>query len=273
MPDPRFDVLVLAGRRDPNDELARAAGAPHRALLEIAGEPMLLRVLTTLERHPKTATLLLCSDSRDLVEAVPELANMIAERRVEWISAAPSPSRSVLAGIDALSQRDTGRPLLVTTADHALLDHEMLDFFFAAAMRSQADVLVGLVPETLLAARFPEARRTYLPLRGERYSGANLFAFMTPSARNVAVFWRRAEHDRKQPWKMVSRFGFVSLLLFVLRRLDLEAAFGRVSKSAGARVEAVEIPIAEAAVDVDKLSDWKLVNQILADRAVHESRN
>jgi len=263
--NPRFDVLVLAGRRDPNDELARATGAPHRVLLEIAGEPMLVRVLTTLACHPAVANLLVCSDSGDLLGQVPQLANMIAQRRVEPIEAAASLSRSVLTGIDLLAARDASRPLLVTTADHALLDHEMLDFFFEAATRSQADLVLGLVPESVVARRFPDVQRTYLPFRDERYSGANLFAFMTPAARKAAVFWQRAENDRKHPWKMVRHFGVLPSLRFALRRLRLAEAFRHVSKTVGARIEAVSIPIAEAAVDVDKLSDWKLVNQILAD--------
>ena len=39
---------MLAGRRSGNDPLAEAAGAPHRALLDIEGEPMLLRVIRRL---------------------------------------------------------------------------------------------------------------------------------------------------------------------------------------------------------------------------------
>jgi hypothetical protein len=181
-----------------------------------------------------------------------------------------SPSRSVIAGIDALAARlssgEIGNPLFVTTADHALLDRAMLDYFFAAASRSGADAAVGLVSRSLIAARFPDAKRTYLPFRGERYSGANLFAFMNPAARNVVLFWRSAEQHRKKPWRMVSSFGFISLLLFLSRRLDLAAAFRRVSRAMGATVAAVEMPMAEAAVDVDKVSDWQLVNRIFAER-------
>ena len=65
---------------------------------------------------------------------------------------------------------------------------------------------------------------------------------------------------------MASRFGWISLLLFLLRRLDLEAAFERVSHAMGARVIAIEMPMAEAAVDVDKLSDWELVKKIFDER-------
>lgn len=271
MSSPRFDVLVLAGRRDANDELAKAAGATHRALLDIAGEPMLVRVLTTLASHDRTDTILLCSDAPDLLQDVPQIASMVSSSQVELLPAAQTPSRSVLAGIDALATRrpasGPAKPLLVTTADHALLDHAMLDYFFDAASRSNADAAVALVSGSVIARRFPEAKRTYLHFRGERYSGANLFAFMNPTARNVALFWRAAEQHRKQPWRMVSKFGLVSLLLFLFRRLDLASAFRRASIAMEASVEAVVMPMAEAAVDVDKLSDWKLVNHIFEQRA------
>jgi GTP:adenosylcobinamide-phosphate guanylyltransferase len=271
MSDLRFDVLVLAGRRDANDELAKAAGATHRALLDIAGEPMLVRVLATLIAHDRTDAILLCTDAPDVLQDVPLIAEMLERSQVRFFPAQASPSRSVLAGIDALassrSAGETDNPLLVTTADHALLDHAMLDYFFAAACRSGADASVGLVSRSLIAERFPNAKRTYLPFRGERYSGANLFAFMNPSARNVVLFWRSAEQHRKQPWRMVSKFGLLSLLLFISRRLDLASAFRRVSDVMGATVAAVEMPTAEAAVDVDKVSDWQLVNRIFEERA------
>lgn len=268
MPDSRFDVLVLAGRRDANDELAKAAGATHRALLDVAGEPMLLRVLRTLASHERIDIILLCSDAAELLQEVPAIAKLIAEGRVQLLPAAESPSRSVLAGIDSLNARDMNtKPLLVTTADHALLDHAMLDFFLDAASVSHADVALAMVSETIISKRFPDVRRTYLPFRGERYSGANLFAFMNPDARKVAAFWRTAEEHRKQPWRMVSQFGLLSLVLFLLRRLDLRSAFERVSKAVAATVVAIEMPMAEAAVDVDKVSDWRLVNQVLEEES------
>lgn len=268
MPSQCFDVLVLAGRRDSNDELARAAGASHRALLDIAGVPMVARMLLTLASYPRTGAILLCSDAPDLMTSVPEVAELVAQSRVRLLPAKESPSLSVLAGLEAFAgEAAAGNPVLVTTADHALLDHAMLDHFLDAACRGGADLLVGLVSETLIAERFPDAKRTYVPFRGGRYSGANLFAFMNPAAREMARFWRNAERHRKRPWRMVSTFGLVSLLLFIARRLDLASAFRRVSDLVGVEVAAVLMPTAEAAVDVDKLSDWELVNEIFAERA------
>jgi hypothetical protein len=119
----------------------------------------------------------------------------------------------------------------------------------------------------VIQARFPEARRTYLRFRDEAYSGANLFLFRTPQARDAALFWRRVESQRKQPWRIARAFGLTNLALFLTRRLDLTGAFERVSRVVGIRVRAIELLQAEAAVDVDKLADLILVREILKARA------
>ena len=43
-----LSALVLAGRRGPDDPLADAHGASHRALLPVGGVPMVLRVVRSL---------------------------------------------------------------------------------------------------------------------------------------------------------------------------------------------------------------------------------
>ena len=75
------------------------------------------------------------------------------------------------------------------------------------------------------------------------------------------------------PWRLVATFGLSSLLLFLLRRLDLAEAFARASEILDVDVRAIELPWAEAAVDVDKVSDWRLVNEILADAASSSARD
>jgi len=172
--------------------------------------------------------------------------------------------------LDVLEGPADGEPVLVVTADHALLSSEMIDTFARAAAAESADVLVGLVAESLVRARFPDATRTFLRLRGGGYKGANLFAFRTPEARRAAAFWVRAEQFRKQPWRLVGALGPTALLLFVLGRLDVDAAFERLSRAAGARVRPIPLPYPEAAIDVDKPADLDLVCRILAE---DDSRN
>ena len=257
----RPSALVLAGSRDEGDPLARAQGVRHRALLRVAGVPMLLRVVRTLQQTEGFGQLYVSIDDPDALGDVPELAERVAAGELAVHRSLSSPSRSVL---DLLEKLGESTPVLVTTADHALLSPQIVRRFLDAAEASAADLLVGLVERSVIEARFPESTRTYLRLRDAGYSGANLFAFRTAAARRAAEFWLRAESLRKRPWRLVSTFGPVSLLLFLLRRLDLESAFERASRVIGARVEAVALPFAEAAIDVDRPSDLELVERLLS---------
>lgn len=256
-----FSALILAGRRGPQDPLAASRGATHRALLPVAGVPMLVRVVRTL-RAAGLTRLHVSIDAPELLEVLPELAALRRAGALQLHPSASSPSRSVAAVLAS----DAMLPCLVTTADHALLTPAMVEHFLAEACASQADLLIGMVAASLVQAQHPETQRTYLRLRGESWSGANLFAFRTPAARRAADFYVRAERFRKQPWRLVAAIGPSLLVLYALGRLDLDGALARGSRVLGARLRAVRMPHAEAAIDVDREGDLVLAERILRAR-------
>lgn len=254
-------ALVLAGSRGPSDPLALSQGARHRALLEVGGTPMLVRVLRALRATPGMGRITVSIEEPSALASLPELDALVRDGALAIHRSLPSPSRSVQ---DVLARQPAERPLLVTTADHALLRPEIVERFLADAERSGADLAIGLVAARLLRARFPDSKRTFLRFRDDGYSGANLFLFRTPRAREAAAFWVRAERFRKRPWRLVSTFGPVALGLFLFRRLDLDQALERASRTIGARVAAIRLPFAEAAVDVDKPADLELARSLAA---------
>jgi GTP:adenosylcobinamide-phosphate guanylyltransferase len=254
-------ALILAGSRGSSDPLAHSEGVRHRALLEVGGEPMLLRVVRALRATPGLGPVTVSIGEPAALDAVAELADLRRQGVLAVHRSLASPSRSVLDVLDGLP---TGRALLVTTADHALLCAEIVERFLAEGEASGADLAIGLVAARCLRARFPTSRRTLVPFRDESYSGANLFLFRTPRARRAAAFWVRAERFRKRPWRLVGAFGPVSLALFLLRRLDLDAALARASRAVGARIAAVRLPFAEAAIDVDRPADLALARKLVA---------
>lgn len=264
-------ALVLAGRRSSGDAIADGIGLRHRALLPIAGVPMLERVVDAIERSGVASSVTVSSDDPQVVYATPLLARLAAEDRgfLFFHRSASSPAASVA---DFLASVGHGEPVFATTADHPLLTPEIIGWFVARASASPADVVVGLVPASVYRRRFPDQPRTFLRLRGEQYSGANLFLLRTPAAVAVPRFWTRAEAHRKTPWKLVRVFGLSNLVSFLLRRFDLEAALERASDVIGARIEALELPFAEAALDVDKEADRVAVEAVFAERA-QESRS
>jgi GTP:adenosylcobinamide-phosphate guanylyltransferase len=263
-----YNALVLAGRRSSTDPLAEARGETHRALLEVVGVPMLVRVVRALRASSSVDRIAVSIDDPGALEVAPELRKLKACGEIVHHSSLSSPSRSVQ---DALNDRLLGDRVLVTTADHALLTPKIIDHFAACAEQSDADVAVGVVAESVIRASYPSTTRTYLRFRDGGYSGANLFAFRSQQALRAAEFWVRAEDFRKQPWRLASAFGPMTLLLFATRRLSLEEALERASRAIGCRIRAVSLPFAEAAIDVDRPSDLELVSEILAARG--ESAN
>ena len=76
------------------------------------------------------------------------------------------------------------------------------------------------------------------------------------------------EQERKRPWRLVGAFGVWPLALYLCGRLSLDDAMERASAVMGARAAAVRLPVAEAAIDVDKPANLELVEAILAHRAM-----
>ena len=87
-----MNALILAGSRGPDDPMAKAAGVSHKALLPVAGVPMLLRVVETLRATPGIARIYVCIEDERVVLQVPALAALHRDRALEILPAADSPA-------------------------------------------------------------------------------------------------------------------------------------------------------------------------------------
>jgi GTP:adenosylcobinamide-phosphate guanylyltransferase len=257
-----FSAVVLAGDRRPNDPVAEAAGVSCKSLIPVGGRPMVLRVLDALEAAQEIGPVVLCGPHRAAIDQEEELRARIDSARVRWVESKATPSSSTFQVLESLPD---DIPVLVTTADHALLSGLMADFFCSEARSSGCDLVVGLASYQSVKEAYPYTRRTAIHLRDDAYCSCNLFAFLTPHARDVAHFWRKVESQRKKTWGVIAGFGWLNLLLYLLKRPSLEEGLGRISQRLGLRAGAVVMPFPEAAIDVDTVSDWKLVESIVAN--------
>ena len=260
-----FTAVVLAGDRTAHDPVARAAGVPCKALALVGGRPMVHRVLDALGAARGIGARILCGPRRDALEQDAELRVLVDAGTVEWLAPAATPSLSAAAALDRVP---AATPVLLTTADHALLTPAIVDYFCEAAHATGADVVVGLARAEQVLAAFPGTRRTILRLKGGGYCGCNLFAFLTPTGREAARYWRRVEQQRKRPLRLAAGvLGWCAILDYALGRLTLERVLQRVSRRLGLRAGAVILPFPEAAVDVDTVEDLRLVRVLAEPRS------
>lgn len=248
-----FKALVLAGSRGGAEPVAEYAGVSHKALIRLEGQTLLARVVNALRAAGASEVAVISSTMEVQIEA--------SRLRVKLLPEAAGPSLSVQAAARAL-----GTPLLVTTADHALLEAAWVERFIADAP-ADVDVAVLMAARPTVEAAAPSTKRTWLKLADGDWSGCNLFWLTNDRALGVIDLWRRVEAERKRPWKMAWILGPRMLLRFVTRRLTLRAGAERLGRLAGVRAGIVETPYGLASIDVDKPVDLDLVREIVAQRA------
>ena len=249
-------AIVLAGSRPGTDPFAAAHGTDLKALIPVGGMPMV--------RRPVVALLL--SKQITAVQVVAQQAERIAEAlpKNERLTVAASQG-TIAATLAALcTDKATRWPLLVTTADHALLDAPMIEDFCGRAVG--ADIAIGVVERKTLLARLPESRRTWIPFKGGAYSGANLFWLGGPQVLPAIGLWRGVEQDRKKGWKLLWQLGPSVFAGAMLRLLTIDQVLERIGRRLGVtmRVAVMRDPL--ACVDVDKQADLELVECLVKER-------
>lgn len=252
----------MAGSRGERDELTQSFDVPFKALVPIAGEPMIGHVVRTLLACPSIGRIVIVAQQPELLTA----------DELEWI--ARNPRVTTAAGAQGLAEsivRVAGTeaapwPVLITTADHPLLTVEMVEHFLRESKGSDASI--GVVEREVLLGRYPQSRRTWMRFRGGGFTGANLFTARKPRTAEGLRVMASAESDRKSQLKMLWRFGLVLAVGGLVGAMSVEQAVLRGGRRFGLKVIAVRLPFAEAGIDVDRPADHRVVSEIFEERAL-----
>jgi GTP:adenosylcobinamide-phosphate guanylyltransferase len=263
-------ALVLAGARSTQDPVARMVGVTNKVLAKVGGEPMVSRVLQTLEQSQMVGKRFLCGPSWETIEDNAFLETLIRSGTVQWVEPQEGPSVSVRS---FLHEHPHEFPLLITTADHPLLTLEMVEYFLREAQQVKADVAVGLVPYSLIVASYPQSKRTVTHLKGSGICGCNLFVLLTPKTDRLVEFWSRLERNRKHPLRIIRFLGWRVLARYMFGWLSLSEALDRLGRRLDLRVKDIQMPFPEAAIDVDTPEDFVLAEEILAKRQKKSETN
>lgn len=251
-----YTAILLAGSRPGRDSFAAEYGTDLKALVPVGGEPMVRRPVNALLESQSVGRIIVVAQQPKRIAAVlPE------DERVTVRASEGTIAETLL---ELCFDEKTQWPLLVTTADHALLDAATIDEFCGAA---RSDISIGVVERATLLRRFPQAKRTWLKFRGGAYTGANLFTLKSPKVAAAIELWRAVENDRKKGWRVVSLLGPVVLIGTVLRLLSIDNVLAMVGRKLGLSIRAARLSNPLAGVDVDKSADHQLAEAILDGRA------
>lgn len=257
-----MDAIVLAGSsRNPEDPIFNLAPNGNKALLPIAGKPMLQWVLDALHEAGTLDKILILGQTE--AEAIMPHPSHIFLPDHGGIVANVQAGATYL--IDEL-RRDPDEVALSVSSDIPAITAEMVLWLIDQTRRHEADFYYGVITQQTMEAKFPTSKRTYVKLKDMTICGSDINAVRLGMTHHQSDLATRLAASRKNVLKQAGMIGLDTLLLLLLRAITLEETVGRISRKMGFVGTALPCPHAEMGMDVDKPFQYEIVNDYLMQR-------
>jgi GTP:adenosylcobinamide-phosphate guanylyltransferase len=253
-----MDAIVIAGGIPrPEDPLYTYSHGDSKALIDVAGKPMVQWVLDALGNAKKV-------DNVIIIGLSPK-SGVTCTKPIYYVSNQGRMLANIVAGVDkALELNKRNKYVLVVSSDIPTLKSEMVDWLVDTCMETKDDLYYGVCPKDVMEARFPGSKRTYTHLKDMDVCGADINLTHVRMATEHLDMWESLIGSRKSPLKQASIIGFGTLFALFIRRLTLEDAVKRVCDRIGIKGRAIIWPYAEPCMDIDKPSQLELLREDLA---------
>ena len=261
MGDGLFTGLVLAASRGNLDPLAQAGGVSHKCFIDIAGQPMLRRVVEAVMASGRIGRTIVAIEPESMAEAKQILADLPRAETIEYVAS----RENIGSSVSAVATREL-LPLVITTGDNALHTPEMVRYFCDALDEVREDGAIGLTPAKYILEKYPEGNRAFHRFRDGAFSSCNIYALLTEKSLEAPRVFNSGGQFGKKPKRLIGAFGIFAFLLYKSRLFTLRTVLKALSRTVGVRTAPVLIPFAEGPIDVDRMQDWELANRIIRER-------
>lgn len=252
-------ILAAGGEASIQDPLYPYTQGKPKALLEMAGKPMVQWVIDALNASSVVDSIVVVGlpphtplESRLPLRILPDHHGML---------------ENFQAGARAIYEEERrDQVVLAVSADIPLIRGEMVDWVAQNTQDIEADVYYHIIERHVMETRFPHSKRTYLRIEGREYCGGDLNALRLKAVLEADSLWNAMVQARKNPLKQAQLIGWDILLLLLLGRLTIPEAERRFSRRLGLRARAISCPYAELGMDVDKPVQYELALRELSTK-------
>jgi GTP:adenosylcobinamide-phosphate guanylyltransferase len=250
-----FNALILAGTKE-KGPLEIAENVDNKALIMIDGRPMIEYIVDVLNNSENIDKILVVGPKNELHPYI--------GKKVEEIL---NPGNSILENMEiGLNYFNSADNLLLLTSDIPLITPEAINEFLEICTKRKAYIGYPIITKESIVKKYPETERTYIKMKEGIFCGGNI-VFFKPD-----VFFQKKElikelfDNRKSTWKYAKILGLKFILKFLFKTLTLEEIEKRITNIIGYNSIAVMVSYPEIMIDLDKLSDLKLIRKCIENR-------
>ena len=242
-----MDAIVVAGHTPgKTDALLDYAGVDNKALIPIAGKPMIKWVTDALIGSAHV-------DRLCIVGLDPACGVDFGPKPVVFVPDQGRLVKNLFAGADrVLPDTPDRKHILVASCDIPLITTPIVDDHVESMLSTSHDVYYTIVDRATMLARFPTSRRTYTHLRGDVICGGDLNMAGARVIETNKQLWDDVLEARKNALRMAWRVGLWPLLQLATRRLSVASAEKTAERILGVKARVVRTRHAEIGMDVDK---------------------
>ncbi len=250
-----MDAIVIAGGiPTPEEPLYAYTQGEAKALVDVAGKPMIQWVLDALGQAKMVENV--------IIIGLPEDCGITCQKPLYFVENQGSMLGNIVAGIHKMLQVNPQAEYVISaSSDIPGINGEMVDWLIETATQTRHDIYYGIVKREIMETRYPGSNRTFTKLADMHVCGADIHIAhksMVTDPEHLAM-WEELIGKRKSPLKQAASIGIMTLLLLLMGKLPLNNAIERVSKRLNITGRAIIWGFAEPAMDVDKPHQLELL--------------
>jgi len=245
-------IITAGGVSAPDDPLFMLTGVEKKALMPLAGQPMVRWVIEALLESGAIEHIMIVGLTADELD--------YDNPSLYFIEAKEGLLDNVLAGVDRIREiNPAAQKILLCSSDIPLITPDIVRGFIAECGSQEADIYYAIVEEKTMEARFPHSKRTFVPFKGGRYSGGDAFLIDMAAAKGNVELFRSLTGSRKNYLAQAQMLGWGFIIKFLLRLMTVDEATEQARRRMNLNARVVVTRFAELGMDLDKPRQYDII--------------
>ncbi|RCK75552.1 MAG: hypothetical protein ANABAC_0843 [Anaerolineae bacterium] len=252
-------IVMAGGIPQEGEPLYPLSQGKQKALLPIAGKPMIEWVLEALEEASKISHVVVVGLSPDEIYPTSKV--------VAWIPNQEDMLANILEGMNKVMEIEPiAHHVVLVSSDIPAIQGEMVDWLVETTMQTDEDVYYTVIERHVMEAKYPLSRRSYTRLKDIEVCGGDMNVIRAKMATQNQEMWKKIIAARKNVFKQAALIGLDTLLLLLVRQITLDQAVQTVASRMKISGRAIVCPYAEVGMDIDKPHQFQIVEADLLQR-------
>ena len=258
-----YAIVTAGGIPQPEDPLYSYSKGDSKALIDIAGKPMVQWVVDAINEAKQVDEIIMIGLSAK--------TGLKSGKPIHYLSNQGRMLANIVLGVNkALELNPKTDYVLIVSSDIPAVKGEMIDWLITTCMQTQDDLYYGVCPRAVMESRFPGSKRTYTRLKGLEVCGADMNITHVRMATEHLDLWEKLIGNRKSPLTQASIVGLDTLWKVITRSATLDELVGHVSNRIGIKGRVIVWDHAEPCMDIDKPHQLELLRADMEEQVEKE---